>query len=231
MAFHVQYVRNFSYLNSKFKVLFNIQYARGITPFLFLNRRLNIGGKADYPEFVRVARSDDFNNFKKQMKVETEDKYNEDDTWGSVSADPTSIFDPNIIGYQYYLDEVAWRLYNTEQEANTADAVVKQRIDLLLNNVKKLDPVSIIPLNINSVQPNEIIYFLGIGGIGGYRFSLFKNISGGSIDYITGKYKAGLVEGVDTVRVSDANYSYAFSQITVSDSFTGESIYNLESSL
>jgi hypothetical protein len=67
--------------------------------------------------------------------------------------------------------------------------------------------VIILPLIVNPVadtaEDGDIIEFSALGGFGAYTWSLFTNISGGSIDSGSGEYVAGSTPGTDVVRVTD----------------------------
>ena len=80
--------------------------------------------------------------------------------------------------------------------------------------------IIIIPIVVNppsdTANDGDVIDFEAAGGYGTYVWSLFSNISGGSINSSTGVYTAGSTPGTDVVRVTDAQGNFASANVVVS---------------
>lgn len=75
--------------------------------------------------------------------------------------------------------------------------------------------------NLTAISPGMTAYFLGIGGLEPYAYSVLPGGAGGSIDPVSGQYAAPAVMGstpatlYDTIQVTDANNDTATAQILV----------------
>lgn len=80
--------------------------------------------------------------------------------------------------------------------------------------------IIIIPIILNptsgAVANGETIQFSALGGFGAYTYSIFTNNSGGSINGSSGLYTAGVSDGTDVVRVTDAAGNFTNVNVVVS---------------